>query len=228
MATDISDDGNVVVGVCGPYAFRWTPTSGMQNIGLLPGMVTGDARAVSGDGFAVTGSMGDGVNRYIYRWTSTGGLQNLGALPGSGFSSGNGINQDGSVIVGLSATVTGYHAVLWSASTGMIDLNTHLADKGIDLTGWVLTDTGGVSADGSVIAGTGEHNGQVEAWVARFPGCAGDLDTSGSIDGRDIPFFVTCLLSGSATGDCSCADLDVNSVVDATDLNLFIQSLLAS
>jgi hypothetical protein len=47
----------------------------------------------------------------------------------------------------------------------MVDLNAYLSSMGVDLSGWTLKYAAGVSADGSVISGTGEFNGAQRAFV---------------------------------------------------------------
>ena len=44
----------------------------------------------------------------------------------------------------------------------------HVNDLGLDLGGWVLERGTDVSDDGRVNVGTGFHNGELEAWVARL------------------------------------------------------------
>jgi probable HAF family extracellular repeat protein len=218
MASDISADGAVVVGASGPRPFRWTAGGGMQSLGLLPGATSGWATGVSGDGLVVAGTMGTDSNRYMFRWTAAGGLVNLGALPDAAIGAGSDINADGSVIVGFSATEQGYRAVLWSASAGMIDLHAHLVSQGADLTGWVLSDARGVSADGRVIVGTGEHDGVNEAWVVRLPPpCPGDLDDDHQVGLADLAALLANFAtdSGALYAD---GDLDEDGDVDLQDL----------
>ncbi len=98
--TDVSDDGNVIVGAsrltylppgtcCIPstrdVAFRWTPGTGMQSLGFLPGLNNSVATAVSGDG-RVTVGYGfsvDGVGNVVtnsqlgFRWSATDGMQSV-------------------------------------------------------------------------------------------------------------------------------------------------------
>lgn len=61
---DLSADGTVVVGQSGvdvldrtPEAFRWTPETGMEGLGALPGHTGGsDAQAVTADGTVIVGN----------------------------------------------------------------------------------------------------------------------------------------------------------------------------
>jgi len=68
-ATDVSYDGSVIVG----ERYRWTQTTGAQDIGEL-GSGGATAYGVSADGSAVVG-FSDGPNgREAYRWTQSGGM----------------------------------------------------------------------------------------------------------------------------------------------------------
>ena len=52
----------------------------------------------------------------------------------------------------------------------------------------------------------------------------GDLNADGKVDGRDIQFFVDCILGGGS--NCRCGDFDHNSVVNLSDVSGFISALL--
>jgi uncharacterized membrane protein len=93
------------------------------------------------------------------------GMINLGVLPGHAYSRAFSISGDGSVVGGSS----GGYGIIWTAASGMTDLNAFLPSVGISLTGWILWDVTGVSADGLKIAGLGLHNGVSEAWIAVLP-----------------------------------------------------------
>ncbi len=55
--------------------------------------------------------------------------------------------------------------------------------------------------------------------------CLSDINHDGQRDGRDVEYFLDCILG--AGSNCACADVDPNSVVDLNDLGLFIDDLLA-
>jgi probable HAF family extracellular repeat protein len=171
-ALAISADGSVVAGsdvVDGLLrAFRWTSAGGMQDLGILPGADSAEALGMSADGSVVTGDSGDQLNNtyfHAFRWTAAGGMQDLGALPGGTFSQGSAISGDNSIIVGASSSSSGDRAFLWTSTLGMLDLNEYLSSLGADLTDWRLTSATDISADGSVIAGTGTFNGQDHAFL---------------------------------------------------------------
>ena len=102
-ALDVSADGESVVGHSsrsGSYqdkAFIWTPSAMLS----IPGGM--NARAISGDGLAVTGGNNDGNKLSVFLWTAADGLLTLPSLEGSS-STANDINENGFVVVGHSLT----------------------------------------------------------------------------------------------------------------------------
>lgn len=128
-ARAVAEDGSVVAGWSGISgglfrAFRWTPATGMQNLGTLGG-ISSEAFGISADGSVVVGYAVDSMDRIrAFRWTPATGMQDLGTLGGSG-ASANGISWDGSVIVGWAAnSAQAARAFRWTASGGMQDLGT--------------------------------------------------------------------------------------------------------
>ena len=64
----------------------------------------------------------------------------------------------------------GTEAFVWDAINGMQSVRVLLADSGIDLTGWQLQMSTGISADGRTIAGQGINpSGLNESWIATIP-----------------------------------------------------------
>jgi len=165
-AADVSADGSVVVGngypVGGSNAVptRWTASTGMVALPLLPGCIAGEARAVSQDGNVVVGACWLPGAQFGYRWTLQGGLESLGALPGAAsrvsvFST----NGDGSVIVGNVVLDNEAIAVIWTANTGFRLLSEVLAESGTDLSGWTLSGATDISSDGKTIVGQSDSGG---------------------------------------------------------------------
>jgi probable HAF family extracellular repeat protein len=150
-ALGVSADGQIVVGVAGGTAFRWTQAGGLQDINPVPGQAS-DADAISEDGKVIVGEFQLPSGPYhAFRWTASTGMVDLGTLGGPG-SRALAVNHDGSVIVGSSFTnqqTTSNHAFRWTAQTGMQDLNS-LVSGSLE-----LTFASGLSADGTVIAGQG-------------------------------------------------------------------------
>lgn len=112
--TAISDDGRVIVGAasCGAVgvrAFRWTPTTGIQDLGTLGGL-RAIARDVSADGSSIVGESeipGPYHRTHGFLFTSTLGMVDLNVyLPLLGFDLGGreivrarSISDDGRVIL---------------------------------------------------------------------------------------------------------------------------------
>jgi probable HAF family extracellular repeat protein len=166
IADDVSADGSAVVGNSfngsQSEAFRWTSSSGMVGLGILPGMFSSNAAATSADGSVVAGEnrFGFGATGEAFRWTAGGGMIGLGDLPGGAFdSTATDISADGSVIVGAgksSASGSNYEAFRWTSGSGMVGLG--------DLPGGIfLSVAAAVSPDGSVVVGRGSSVSGSEA-----------------------------------------------------------------
>lgn len=173
----VSSDGSVIVGrgssaSGSTEAFRWTSGGGMVGLGdLAGGTFASDAQASSSDGSVVVGNGTSASGLEAYRWTSGGGMVGLGDLAGGQFESRAwDVSGDGLVVVGASYSLSGLEAIIWDQTNGMRALDEVLIDLGIDLTGWTLTQATGISADGSIIVGYGDHTGfGPEAWIAVIP-----------------------------------------------------------
>ena len=130
-ATDVSADGNVVVGMLGYYAgaFRWTAETGMVDLGYLDSSNQTVANGVSADGSIVVGQSGvDGGSNHAFSWTVEGGMIDLGTLTGGTMSYANAISDDGTLIVGFSDNANGDgHAVVWTAGAAVDITNTSTA-----------------------------------------------------------------------------------------------------
>lgn len=85
LATSVSDDGSVVVGVSGNsssgQAFRWTAASGMVGLGFLPGGSRSYASAVSGDGTVIIGGSKTFSGDRAFIWTEKRGMISLDVCP---------------------------------------------------------------------------------------------------------------------------------------------------
>jgi len=168
-AHGVSFDGSVVVGrgssATGGEAFYWTQAGGMVGLGDLPGgSFDGTAYDVSGDGWVVVGASNSAncaapYDSEAFYWTEVGGMVGLGDLPGGGFNSrAYGVSADGAVIVGT-GTVPFWldpgddwgpdWGFRWTEETSMEALQPEDFLEG-DFWTWA----NGVSADGSVIAGS--------------------------------------------------------------------------
>lgn len=170
---DLTPDGNTVVGVAsttsGGEGFKWTAQTGMIPLGSLMEA----AYAVSADGSAIAGLGVHDRQQGAVRWTSQEGAVWLGNLPtiqGTPEGFADGISADGSVIVGGSGPDAHFQAFRWTKDSGMLPVQSILEQLGIDMTGWTLQSASAVSADGSVIVGSGiDPAGHNEGWVAIIP-----------------------------------------------------------
>ncbi len=223
-AAAVSADGSVVVGdgssVDGLRAFRWTENDGIVSLGTLPradGKSSSSAKAVSNDGVFVVGDSFSDQGQEAFLWSESAGMIGLGDLAGGDYSSqATGVSADGSIVVGNSADGTSIYdtAFIWDAGNGMRNLKTVLENEGLDLAGWQLQLTTGVSDDGTVISGWGVNPaGQTEGWIAQIDFV--DSDGDGVPDSTDA-----CPLDplNDADGDGFCGDIDNCPVAgDQTD-----------
>lgn len=145
-AYEVSDDGQVVVGVTATGGFRWTPGGGYEPI---VGPDAGTNVAVSGDGVQITADVLDANNKMHAALWQGGALWNQ--LPA--FVSCDAfllntydINFAGDVVVGL-AWITGCkaHAFRWDPIDGTVDLGTLVAGRS--------SRANAVNDDGNVIVG---------------------------------------------------------------------------
>ena len=104
---------------------------------------------------------------WAYRLSTLSGVEGLGWVEVGVGISGLAMSGDGLVIVGTSRHE---RAFIWDAVRGVRDLKAELeTEHGLHLDGWNLIAANGISADGTVIAGTGINpEGNVEAWMVRL------------------------------------------------------------
>ncbi len=143
------------MGDSGDRAFFWSESTGMRDLGTLPGKDSSSASAInnlaqvvgtSGNSYTSTG------NR-AFLWSEDTGTIDLGTLPSQdpydpedSASYAYDINDAGQV-VGTSLSPFPPKAFLWSSSTGMVDLNT-LIDPN---QGWWLDEATGINNQGQII-----------------------------------------------------------------------------
>lgn len=222
-AEDINSDGSVIVG--GVFfdspeetvrAHRWTSAGGLQNLGVLPGGVASVASGVSGDGDIVTGYSFDvDFNIAAFRWTDGGGMQPIGTLPGGVSSEGRKVSRDGSTIIGVSGTAEGDRAFAWTQGGGMQNL-------GVLSPGDDASSAWGVSADGSVVAGSSGSNAVI--WTN---GVAQDI---GMLPGATNAIAYTLSDDGSLVGGYSFFGFEATATIwsqalGTVDLNSYLPTL---
>ncbi len=147
----ISDDGMVVVGQAdtneSQRAFRWTEASGMEDLGVLPGMGASGAMGTNADGSVVAGFSAGFSQTKAFRWTAAGGMQDLGSLVPGGSALGIAMSSDGDAIAGNASSPNGNRAFRWTVGGGMENLGT--------ASGWSYCMGTSISGDGLVVAGYG-------------------------------------------------------------------------
>ena len=158
-ALGMSADGQVLVGVSGGRAFRWSAAKGMIDLGTMPAKDYFVAWGASGDGSVVVGSGDVGGHEQFtepFLWTSNTGMKKLGFLTGDSRGEAVAVSKDGQVIVGYSAD----------------NLQTRAFRRGPDgvmraldvLDEYSPTVAHAVSSDGSVVVGETGSWGSSEAF----------------------------------------------------------------
>jgi hypothetical protein len=79
---------------------------------------------------------------------------------------------------------------------GWFELNAVVSAAGADLTGWVLDQAWGVSPDGTLLFGAGQHDGHNEGWVSELP--ANYLRDYGAPQGDSTAPIITSVVTGTA------------------------------
>jgi len=180
-ATALSSDGSVVVGNsettggAGVHAFRWEGGI-ITDLGTLGGGYVG-AVAVSSDGSVVIGTsnMSDDLTYHAYRWEG-GTMVDLGTLGGDS-SQVMAMSSDGSIVVGWALNTdpfSAYRAFRWTSAAGMQDLNTLMANAGVNMAGIVLQEARAITPNGQFIAGIGQFGSETHGFVLRYFDGTGD------------------------------------------------------
>lgn len=184
-ARGTSADGTIMVGISsnsatnsnnfgpGSRAFRYVHGTGSSLIPLLPGGTWNAAVALTPNGnlTLVVGDSTTAPQGEAYLHTASNGAITRLDSPNGTYSpnSAAGLTADGSVVVlnfNESATNTGAYL---RNSRGWHDLQDIATRAGVDLKGWNLDNPSGISPDGTLVWGSGRHNGNREGWVLEFP-----------------------------------------------------------
>ena len=169
-ATDVSDNGEVVVGymIAGFQTRIWQSVS-TTSVQEVTGMVSNSGGPrISGDGSTIAGQGPTGG----VRWTAGSGVVSLGAMTGlpPGYTSSpyfpTAVSADGGTIVGTGFLVTGppnngngqSQPFRWTQATGAAAM----LNNGLVFANGIAQD---VSGDGSVVVGVGGQN-QLYRWSA--------------------------------------------------------------
>ena len=172
-ASDVNEDGSVVVGWEERTDGAWRPTAWVNGTRVTlsdTGAFT-EASAVTLDGTMIGGvDWVEATNRFVaavWRWNGIDWVEEiLGQLPGTaagtfGLTIVNGITADGSVVVGYNRfsnpnNATGF---MWNAVDGMINIETFLQDNGVvvDPDFNILT-LSAITPGGRTLVGSGQMN----------------------------------------------------------------------
>jgi len=195
-ASAISADGSIVAGGSGSNPCRWGPDLAVQSLGL-PFKENTSVYSISDDGSTITGFRIPGPTFDIFRWTSPDGAISLRHATSASLALWSYANADGSVIAGTELfgpfEAGPYTCTMWIAGQTR-DLELLLRHRfGLNkaLGAWDLESVRGISADGRTFAGVGKNpSGGEESWIAHIPHvpppCAGDLNSSNTVDVSDL------------------------------------------
>lgn len=218
FARAVCGPGHALVGStqsAGGRAFRWSATTGMQDLGALRPDAPSYALDCSGDGAVVVGVSGDDKGLPPVRWDQT-GVRSLGTLGGNS-GEAHGISTDGSIVVGAAGLpfvngISEFAAFTWTTATRKMEqLSRVLQASGVSTPfchdpstcpagTWYLQLALAVSADGRVIVGTGVNpQDQFEAYRAVMSGGAGSpAPTSCAAGFTQVTLTVSTVAGGAA------------------------------
>ncbi len=183
IGNGISRDGSTVIGADDLGAFKWTRNGGFATLNLLAGIVTPGAfgiNGVSANGQVLVGTTVLSSGQYAATvWNGSDPI-NAGSLPGYAQTVLNSVSNDGRAAIGYAANpangipandARGYRAVYWSVETGLVDLNTLVADLGFSVpNGGILTVGADISGDGRVLVGNYQNPlGEIRAFHLTIP-----------------------------------------------------------
>lgn len=186
-ATATSWDGSVIVGQRSGFAFRWTESGGLQNLGSISEFGS-KALGVSANGSTVVGvdyRFFDPFD-YAFRWTESDHMTLLDNLPSYSGSIAYGVSADGQVIVGHSENFAGRQAVRWSSPS--------YTPEGLGFLGSGDDSSArAISADGQIIVGfSNQFEGTSEYRAFRWDqGNMIDLGTLGGTESQALAVNAT-------------------------------------
>ena len=144
------------------YAFLWTASAGMQNLGGMGGTGGGSyATAINSAGAVVGGAAPAGTSPYphAFLWTAAGGMQDLGTFGGDS-SYAYSINTSGEVVGEANTSLNG-HAFLWvKGGTGGPAGNPQMQDLGT--LGGAYSAAYGINDSGGVVGVSMDANNSAQ------------------------------------------------------------------
>lgn len=164
--------GHIETDTGNAHAYRWSATTGRQNIHNDTLFSDSYVEAISNNGNVLIGyAVSRGSNEdYAYRWTQATGMQSLHNDTLFSYSYANGLSSNGDVVIGVAADRVSNeeHAYRWTQATGMRDIH--------DNPDFTYSDAQAVSGNGDVIAGVGYHLASGNEHVFRWTDVTGMQD----------------------------------------------------
>jgi len=162
------------------HPFRWTKSTGMQDLGTLGGD-NGAAMAINDAGEIVGVADVTGTQiHHAFLWTKEAGIRDLGTQDRDPCGWAQAVNKSGQIVGGTQSDCINFsHAFLWEDGGPMIDLNTFVP-AGSDLT---LTEAVLITDSGEIAVQAALPNGDQHA-VLLIP-CDEHHDDSDCKDGSD-------------------------------------------
>ena len=159
----VNANGSVVVGYSDNRAFRWSDSTGMQNLGLVSSLDSqSGAHGVSANGEVVVGfsndNSGSAGSTKSFMWSQSGGMQVLDSYNFLGTPMG--ISGDGNVVCG---TGGGRGGARWTATTGTQTLNEGIPSSG-GVANFQFAFPTAISSDGNFLVGGGSLSGTKRAY----------------------------------------------------------------
>ncbi|QDT62863.1 PEP-CTERM sorting domain-containing protein [Calycomorphotria hydatis] len=199
----LSGDGQTAVGRSENNAgddlpFVWTLGTGIQQLPILPGHDEGRARSVTPDGNIIVGQSESPTGQeFAVRWVGGVIQPHLGFLPGHDEAFARVVSADGQTIAGFSRSSTTFEqqAFVWTSGGGM---------QALPFVAGAInpnSNANGISADGTLIAGTSSDtsgNPVATLWVNGTPQLLGDLG-GGFSEGLGIASNGSVVVGASST-----------------------------
>lgn len=129
VATDISLDGEIMIGMCTAGPFKYSRTSGPTMLPLLPGSVSGTVAAISRDGSVIVGTCTNASNYSQACIWRDGTVIGLGGYSEDGLTgtSAFDVSGDGAIVIG-GGTGKGF---IWTEGLGMYEIASYMRQHGV-------------------------------------------------------------------------------------------------
>ncbi|MFO0830860.1 MAG: hypothetical protein U0637_03345 [Phycisphaerales bacterium] len=236
-STDVSFDGNTVVGISGNRPFRWTPQTGIVSLGTLPGATICISAECSADGNVVVGTFYTPVPfTYIhFVWTAATGIQAVPTLTGTQ-SRITRVSSDGVYVL----TGDGYPLPggLWNRTTGTLTpivqgISNYWEANDLEPNAGALAIAGRRLAGGTSIIVSHPTTGVVDAFqrAGVAPVAIASVPVVMSNDARTIlataanqRVFKICLPPWTAGNTCDSIDFNRDGLFpDGADISAFLR-----